>query len=256
MSRILKDSTEQQILNYLQKKDVVSVQEIADEIYVSTSSVRRKLNDLQNKGLIIRTHGGAKINDNENLFPSFSYRSRQNSFEKKKIAYSAMNYIKDGDFVFLDGSTSAFFLADALKSFNNVKVMTNGIDTISTLSKHNIEAYSTGGKISETNKSVLVGQNAINTIEHYHADVFIFSAQSVDRNGNIYDCFEEENFLRIAMMKNSVKKIFLCDSSKLSKASKFKLCEIKDVDYIISDGNLTDYFLTDRKAKIITINEL
>ncbi len=252
MSNIVNDSTSQEILNVLQKNKAMSIGDIANEIYISPSSVRRKLSALQEQGLVIRTHGGARIDESGNMFPSFSFRSQQNSFQKKKIAMFATKCVKDGDFVFLDGSTSAFFLSEYLKNFKNIRVMTNGIDTISTLSKYNVEAYSTGGKISDTNRAVLVGQNAINTIEHYHADVFIFSAQSVDAHGNIYDCFEEENFLRIAMMKNADKKIFLCDSSKLGKASMFKLCHVKDVNYIISDADLSSYFEQNYKNKILT----
>jgi len=253
----MKDNSLQDILNLLQKKQSATVEQIASETFLSQSSVRRKLTALQEKGLITRTHGGARLLSNESLFPSFSFRSHQNSFEKKNIASHAINFIKDGDFIFLDGSTSAFFVAEYLKDFKNVRVMTNGIDTISTLSKNKIEAYSTGGKISPTNRSVLIGQTAINTIEHYHADVVIFSAQSVDNCGNLFDCFEEENFIRLAMMKNASKKIFLCDSSKLNKSSMFKLCEVSNVDYFICNTDLSGYFTKPFKnTRFICTNKL
>ena len=242
MSINIKDNATQDILRYLQKAETASIEEIASTFFISPSSVRRKLNVLQEKGLVVRTHGGARLNRNEDLFPSFSFRSHQNSFEKKKIAMMSTEFIKDGDFIFLDGSTSAFFLAEYLTHFKNIKVMTNGIDTISILSKYNIEAYSTGGKISETNRSVLVGQNAINTVAHYHADIFLFSAQSMDREGNIYDCFEEENFVRLAMMKNASQKVFLCDDSKLNRSSVFRLYGIQDIDQIVSNTDIKAYF--------------
>ncbi len=254
MSNTSSDFVSQEILKVLQSNREMKVEEIAKELFVSPSSVRRKLSAMQEQGLVVRTHGGARIDESGNLFPSFSFRFKQNSFEKRKIAMCATSQIKDGDFIFLDGSTSAFFLSDYLKNFKNLKVMTNGIDTVSTLSKHNIEAYSTGGKVSSTNRAVLVGQNAINTIEHYRADVFVFSAQSVSSSGDIYDCFEEENFVRIAMMKNSDKKIFLCDDSKLGKASAFKLCHVKDVNCVISNADLSSYFQGNYKNKLLYTN--
>ena len=156
-----------------------------------------------------------------------------------------------GDVIFLDGSTSAFFMAEYLKSYKNINVITNGIDTLSLLSKNKINAYSTGGKISETNRSALVGQIAINTIKNYHADIAFFSAHSVDKNGEIYDCFEEENYVRSEMMKNSTKKVLLCDSSKLGFTSPYRLCSLKEIDCFVCDKNISNYFNIDSTPKIL-----
>ena len=247
----MKDNQEREILEIMQEMQYASVEQLAKKLYLSPSSVRRKLNDLQAKGLIIRTHGGAKITDESGLFPSFTFRTHQNSFEKKKIALQAVKFIKEGDVIFLDGSTSAFYVAEYLGAYKNVKVITNGIDTLSLLSKTGVNAYSTGGRIEDENRSVLVGQIAINTVNDYHADVVFFSAQSTDKNGQIYDCFEEENYLRQAMIRSSTKKIFLCDGTKFEKTSPYKLCAIKDIDYILSDKDISDFFNDGYKEKII-----
>lgn len=247
----MKDNQEREILEIMQEMQYATVEQLANKLYLSPSSVRRKLNDLQAKGLIVRTHGGAKITDESGLFPSFTFRTHQNSFEKKKIALQAVKFIKEGDVIFLDGSTSAFYVAEYLGAYKNVKVITNGIDTLSLLSKTGVNAYSTGGRIEDENRSVLVGQIAINTVNDYHADVVFFSAQSTDKNGQIYDCFEEENYLRQAMIRSSTKKIFLCDGTKFEKTSPYKLCAIKDIDYILSDKDISDFFNDGYKEKII-----
>lgn len=140
----MRDDQEREILGLLQEKQKMSIGELAERLFVSPSTVRRKLNALQEKGLVTRTHGGAQIDDESNFFPSFTFRSHQNSLEKKKIALAAVRLIKNGDLIFLDGSTSAFFIAEYLSDFKNVKVVTNGIDTLSLLSRNGIEAYSTG----------------------------------------------------------------------------------------------------------------
>ena len=247
----MKDFLEKEILNVLHSKDFVKIEEFASMFSVSPSTIRRKLTELQNNGLVQRVHGGACINDEKNYFPKFSFRSHMNSFEKKKIALSAIKLIKNGDVIFLDGSTSAFFIAEYLTEFKNIKVFTNGIDTLSLLAKYKINAYSTGGRISEENPSVLVGHYAEDTINKLHADVAFFSAHTVDTDGKIYDCFEYENVLRVAMMKNSTKKVFLCDSTKFGKTSPFLLCSINDVDYIVSDRAFEDYFKEPIKAEFL-----
>ena len=212
--------------------------ELSNSLGVSTSTVRRTLELLQQKGLVTRTHGGVKINGDNNFSPSFTFRIHQNSFEKKKIALSAIKLIKNGDIIFLDGSTSAFYIAEYLKEFENIRVITNGIDTLSLLSKYNITAYSTGGQVSTENPSVLVGRYAEDMLSNFHADIAFFSAQAMDSNGEIYDCYENEIFLRRAMIKNAKIKVFLCDNTKIGRTSSYHLCSFLDVDYIASNQAL------------------
>lgn len=249
----MKEYNEREILKILDEKKSVKVNDLVDILSVSPSTVRRELKDLEEKGLVTRTHGGAIVNDEKNYFPTFSFRSHQNSLEKKKIALSAIRLIKNGDVIFLDGSTSAFFIAEYLSEFENIKVFTNGIDTLSLLAKHGITAYSTGGKISKENSSVLVGHYAEDTARSIRADVAFFSAQSIDEDGEIYDCFEEENVLRKVMLKNSKIKVFLCDNTKFGRTAPFRLCNASDVDYIISDRDLEKYFHNPLTAQTISV---
>ncbi|MBQ7408734.1 MAG: DeoR/GlpR transcriptional regulator [Clostridia bacterium] len=113
--------------------------------------------------------------------------------------------------------------------------MTNVIDTLSILDKKNVCVYSTGGVVSATNRSVLIGSHAQQMISKFNADVCFFSALAVDENGDIYDCFEEENFIRQAMIEHSSKRVFLCDHTKFGKKAAYKLCSLNNVDLIISD---------------------
>ncbi len=237
----MKTTYQMQLLNILQEKQAVSVEELSALTFVSPSTVRRNLTEMQKMGLITRTHGGAKIIDDNNFFPSFTFRAHQNSFEKKKIALAAIKLIKNGSLLFLDGSTSAFFIAEYLSDFENLKVITNGINTLSLLSKNNIEAYSTGGYISPVNRSVLVGHYAQEMIESLHADLAFFSAQSITPQGEVYDCFEEENVLRKSMLKNSTTSVLLCDSTKFKQLAPFRLCSLNDIDYVVSEQNVTEH---------------
>ena len=248
----MKENQEKELLDILQANQYASIEDMAEKLYVSPSTIRRKLNVLQQKGLVVRTHGGAQLNNDNNFFPNFTFRVHQNCFEKKKIALAAIKLIKNGDLIFLDGTTSAFFIAEYLSEFNNIRVITNGIDTLSLLAKYNISAYSTGGCVQEQNRSVLVGHYAEEMIGNFHADIAFFSAQSVTEDGEIYDCFEEENVIRKAMIKHASKKVFLCDSTKFGKTSLFHLCSLNDVDHIISNHDLPDFIKIDKAKKIIT----
>ena len=175
----MSEQQEKEILNFIQERQFATVLDIASNLYVSPSTVRRKLTKLQHSGLITRTRGGAKINDSNNILPSFSFRTHQNSLEKKKIAMLATSLIKNGDVIFLDGSTSSFFIAEYLSGFKDIKVITNGLDTLSLLAKNGIDAYSTGGWLLKSSNSALVGEHATSMINKFHADITFFSAASI-----------------------------------------------------------------------------
>ena len=249
----MKEKVEQEILSILQGKQFATVDEIAAMLFVSTATVRRKLTALQEKGLVIRTHGGAQLNDVNNQAPSFDLRVHTNILAKRKIALSAIKLIKNGDLIFLDGSTSSYLVAEYLQEFSDVSVLTNGIDTLSLLAKNKVKGYSTGGVISSVNQSTLVGQLAIETTKKMHANIAFFSAQSIDSNGNVYDCFEQENYLRKTMMESADIKVFLCDDTKVNRRSPFFLCNICDVDYVITNADLKEFFNGKHSEKFIKV---
>ena len=250
---IMNESKEKEILDFLQLKQFSTVEQIAESLYLSTSTVRRKLNLLQEKGLITRTHGGAKVNDSNVSLPGFTFRFHQNVKEKRAIASFATSLIKDGDVVFLDGSTSAFYVASYLKNFKNLKIITNGIDTLSELSKSNFKVYSTGGAISQTNNSVLVGYQGESVVSEFKADIVFFSVASITSDGKLYDCFEEEIPMRKAMLKNSKKKVLLLDKTKFDAPATYSLCNLDDVDILITDKDLDGYFTKQPNCKIIKV---
>lgn len=147
-----------------------------------------------------------------------------------------------GNVIFLDASSSAYFMAEPLSSLKDITVITNSIDTLYLLSQYNIKTYSTGGLISSENRSCLAGPSAVRTVREFQADFLFFSAQAISSNGIISDCYEQEVFLRQAMMQNAGQTVFLCDESKLGQRSIFKLCDISNVDTIICNTALDGYF--------------
>ena len=253
MVKIMKERKEKEILEFLQSKEFATVEQIAKSLYLSESTVRRKLNVLQNQGLVTRTHGGAKINDRNNVLPGFTFRFHKNIIEKKKMAKVGASLIKDGDVIFIDGSTSAFYVATFLKGLKNISVITNGIDTLSELAKTDIKTYSTGGAISKTNNSVLVGYQVENTINNFYADIMFFSTSAISSNGKIYDCYEEETSMRKTMIANSRIKVLLLDSTKFTATSPYTICSVDDIDYLITDKDVSNYFVVKPKCKIIVV---
>ena len=143
--------------------------------------------------------------------------------------------VSDGDVVFLDGSTTAFYLVDHLARLHGLTVVTNGLSAGLALSGTQVRLLSTGGRPNPENPSALGGSHAEKLISEMHADVVFFSAQSLSLEGEISDCFEEEIALRRLMCRRATRRVFLCDGSKLGKTSPFTLFGLGDVDTVVCD---------------------
>ncbi len=194
---------EDEILALLNETEYATVEYLAKKMSISSSSIRRDLKNLEERGLVNRSYGGVKIADATGKRIPFSLRSHENSLQKKQIARAAAALVNVGDVVFLDGSSSAYFVAELLPAVSGVTVVTNSIDVMTCLSRYDIKAYCTGGNLSAENKAVLVGGYAQDFLRNIQADVAIFSVQSVNADGDFFDCYSEEIAIRKIMMKNA-----------------------------------------------------
>ena len=232
--------------------DYVTVEYLSKAMNLSASTVRRNLKDLEEKGKVKRTYGGVSYSQSENGLAPFSYRTQKNAPEKITVCRLGASLVKDGDVVFTDASSTAYCLTNFLKEFNNLTVISNGIETVNSLRTSTINVYSTGGKVSPTNKVALIGKQALDFINSVHADVTFVSAFGVDIDGRVYDVFDDEICLRQAMLKNSNKKVLMLDSEKYGKIAPFLLAETSVFDYVLCDKDRKNFFAKGVKINLIT----
>ena len=250
---MLKTEREHEIINILKgKKGFVTVKELCERLFASESSIRRDLTALANKGMIKKTYGGAEIVTNFSNVVDFSKRTHHNITAKKIIAKKAVKLIDDRSIIFLDQSSTAFYLANELLERNSVTVITNNIEILSLLSNSGIRVVASGGYLSSENRNCLIGSDAQSIFENTYADMVFFSAKSLSDEGIISDCTRDEVVLRNSMIKNSAKKIFLCDSEKFGTMSAYKQCRLCDVDYLISeDESAKKFSICSKSLKIL-----
>ncbi|MBE6633759.1 MAG: DeoR/GlpR transcriptional regulator, partial [Ruminococcaceae bacterium] len=198
---------EDEIMALLCESEYATVEFLAQKMNISPSSIRRDLKNLEERGLVLRSYGGVKPVKTGGKRVPFSLRSNENSQQKKKIAKAAVSLVNTGDVVFLDGSSSAYFVAELLPAVGGVTVITNNIDAMSYLSGYDVKAYCTGGLISPENKSVLVGGYTQEFLRNLRADVVFFSVQAVGADGRFYDCYAEEVAIRNVMLQNARRRV-------------------------------------------------
>lgn len=222
-----------QILDFIKEHETISVQQIVNKFFVSEATARRDLSALEATGLVRRIFGGATlIIGSDQQVPLF-VRKQENQQEKTLLAEKAVRYIRDGNVIFIDASSSAQHLLPYLQKFKDLVVITNGIITAQLLGEMNIKVYVTGGLLIN-NSSVLVGHDTENFINKLNADVCFLSCKGLNDDGKLTDTSYEETEVRKYYLKNSKKKVILLTSNKIGKTYLHTLCHKDDVDAIIT----------------------
>lgn len=227
---------QKQILEILLKQKKASVKELAKKLFISEPSIRRDLSKLESQNIIKRIHGGAVIEEtalSKNKIP-FLIRELEQSSAKAEIAKKAIDLIKDNDIIFLDASTSCYYLIPFLCTKRNITVITNGVKALSQLAQYQINTISTGGNLINSCLA-LVGEEAYRTIETFNADIAFFSCRGVSADGYLTDISPEENYIRKIMIKNSKKAYLLCATEKLGKQYFHNLCHKDDLDGVLTE---------------------
>ena len=234
---MLNREREQEILNILKTTNgFVTVKQLCEALFTSESSIRRDLKSLEERGLVKRSYGGAALVTNFSGISTFSHRTKHNISAKREIARKAAALIKDGDIVFLDQSSTTFYLACELMERSSLTVVTNNVEIMMLLSDSAVKVISSGGFLSDENRICLIGGDAQKTFENIYADIVFFSVKGVTQDGHVTDCSREEIVVRNAMLKNADRKVLLCDSSKFGIRAPYKQCELEEVDCMITDG--------------------
>ncbi len=238
---MLKNEREREILRIIEDRDgFATVKELCTALFASESSIRRDLKSLDARGLIRRSHGGAERLANPSGGIAFAARGRQSVEEKRAMAGIAKRLVKNGDIVFLDQSSSAFYLAAELAENRTLTVVTNNVEILALLANSPLKVYSSGGMLCPDNRTCLIGEDAARTFSQVRADLLFFSARSLSEDGVISDLSREEVLVREAMIKNAQKRVFLCDRAKHGTRSAYTQCTLDAVDLLIDESGAYD----------------
>lgn len=227
---MLKNRREQEILHLMKAGGFVSVKELCAKLYASESAIRRDLTALEKKGLLRKVYGGAEPISNFRHIPPFPERSHQNADAKRTIAEKAKTLIRDGSVLFLDQSSTSYYLAEKIAGNATLTVVTNNIEIIGLLSETSLTVISSGGTLSRDNRNCLLGTDARRIFEKTYADIAFFSTKSLSFDGIVSDCLREEVTVRESMLQNCAKRVFLCDSEKLGRRSPYTQTSLSEVD--------------------------
>ena len=224
---------QREILEYLKKHESISVRKIVKDFYVSEATARRDLTVLEKAGLIRRVFGGATLVIGSDKQVPLFVREREDEQEKSFVCEQAAVLIKDGDILFIDGSSTAQFLLPYLVKFKDLVVITNGLKIADTLGEMGIKVYCTGGLLIE-NSSTLSGEDAERFVDSFNADLCFLSCKGLSDDGKFTDTSYTETQLRKRFLANAKKRVMLVTKNKLGKKYVHTLCHSSEIDHVFT----------------------
>ena len=223
------------ILEKVHEEKKVIVSELSKEFDVSEETIRRDLEKLAYEGHVIKSYGGAVINEIGSIDLPFNVRWKANAIGKQKIADLINKEIKDGEHIFLDASTTAVFIAKNIKQKKHLTVITNSIENLLELSDvSGWDIISTGGLLKAGSMSLL-GKKAADSIERYNADKVFLSCKGLDIQKGVTEGNEETGTIKQSMIESAQKVYLTVDSSKFDKVAFSSICPLSKIDVVVTD---------------------
>lgn len=228
------------ILKHLFEYGHVVVKDLSDELDVSFETIRRDLKELEAEGFLTKTHGGGILSQKMPSTLTSEVRESLYHEEKEQLAGKAIQFISNGQSIFLDSSTTALEIAKKLNIFDKLTIFTNSLliaNIICQLPKHQLVLI--GGNFDRTNRS-FVGAPTRNFLDNYLIDLSFISPTGLSQNGVLTEADEEEAYLRRKILHNSKQVFLVMDQTKVYRASTYVIAKISDFSGLITNGQLPD----------------
>jgi len=223
------------ILEELSTGGSVSVADLAERLGVSSATVRRDLELLEEQRLLTRTHGGAVAQMVSYELP-LRYKSARRHEQKRRIGQEAAKRVHDGAVIGLTGGTTTTEVARAIVD-RQLTVVTNALNIASELAiRPNIKLVVTGG-VARSESYELVGPLAEQTLEDLHLDVAFLGADGVAAVEGLTTYHEIEAHTDRALIERARQVVLVADASKLGRVAFARICPLSAVHELVTDGD-------------------
>jgi len=225
----------QYILQELQRKGVVSIQELSDLMQVSGVTIRKDLRMLEDRNLLYRTHGGGSLQNPYALERPINEKQFINSEEKERIGKAAAELVGSHDSVMIGSGTTVFELARNLFPSRPITVITPALKVALELSSRpKVEVMQLGGLLRENSSSV-AGTFAELMLNSISCGILFLGVDGIDTGFGFTISNLTEAGLNQKMIRATQSLAILADHTKFGKRGIAKICDFEDVQYIITD---------------------
>lgn len=221
------------IMKKLREENRVLINDLSKSFNTTSVTIRKDLDILESQGLLKRTHGGAILQKSLYHGLNLNEKEKLNAEEKKRIADEAVKLISRGDVILLDSGSTTTQLARNMKNLKDVTVITTAINIALELITSDLEVILTGGLLKK-DSSALIGPLAEYTVNKISADKLFCGVDGIDYELGLTTPDIVEANTSYVMMQRAGENILLADSSKFGRRSLGVICQIKEIDKIIT----------------------
>ncbi|MGI5085475.1 DeoR/GlpR family DNA-binding transcription regulator [Treponema putidum] len=228
------------ILKDLNRYGKLNVKALAEKFKVTPMTIRRDLSILEEKGLLLKSYGGALSKESLSHDKLYSTRKKENLPVKKKIAAEALLFIKNGMTILLDAGTTNYELAKFLveSSIKDLVIITNDLKIACVLAEKQFFQIVMLGGIIENENILTCGSMAVSMLKDFEIDACFVGTQSISNKFEIRTPNIAKVELKKTYIEKSQQRFLLTDSSKFEKSKLYKICDLKDFHYIITDKKM------------------
>lgn len=226
---MFKEQRTDRVLEIIREEKYTTVDTLVKRLHYSPATIRRDLVYLANLGVIKKSYGGVSINA---AARPYILREHDNTLAKIKICRYAEKLVNDGDTIFIDGTTTTYFLGETLLKKKDITVFTSNLKLAIFLGEHKINCYVCGGKIFDG--IMLGGAYTCDLIKKNYFDIAFFAVGGIDDDGQFSVSENYWAFMPTAIA-HSKKSILLCDGKKFDVQRRSFVDDISVFDAVISD---------------------
>jgi DeoR/GlpR family transcriptional regulator of sugar metabolism len=251
---------QRQILELLEAERELGVEQVCDLLQTSPATVRREFSSLAQSGRVEKTWGGIRLPGGSLVTsPAFSARLDAELAEKRAIARAAVELVKEGDVVMVDGGTTTLQLAEFLAPMR-IRLITNSLMVALAVDQkkgrqRGAEVHLTGGML-QPESGVVAGPQAEAFLKRYHATWAFLGAAGIDESSvtNYNEAVLESERLMIEQSRGIV---LLADHTKMGRQAMCTVCPLTEVDQLVT-GSLASSgpFLQKLRANGVNVREV
>lgn len=222
------------ILETARQTGRVTVDSLAERLGVTVQTIRKDLNDLSDRSLLARVHGGAVVTSGiENL--AYEARRLVAQPEKRAIGEAVAALIPDKASIFINIGTTTEEVARALADRSGLMVITNNLNVVDMLYRNPaIEVIVAGGRVRDFDRAA-VGPIAVDFINSFKVDFAVIGASAIDEDGALLDFDMREVQVSKAIIRNARQVILAADSSKLGRPAPVRIGHIGELHVFATD---------------------
>ncbi len=241
------------ILNKVQKEQYVNVVDLCKELKVSSVTIRKDLKLLEDKSLLFRIHGGATLNNPYTVDRPVNEKEKLQSSEKVDICHAAAKLLVENDSIIIASGTTVLAFAKTIPASANLTVITAALNVALELSaRPNTEVIQLGGLLRKSSTSV-TGAYSEQILKDFFCSKLFLGVDGIDLEFGLTTTNSMEAHLNRQMIAVSQKTIVLADSTKFGKRGFGKICNIDEIDHIITDSGVSSHVVQQLESAGVTV---